>query len=376
MDWLLRHPGRPTRGRAGSGPARRSRPRSGSNRPWPQWVTLLVVLRRLDRARSSGSTGARGRPRSRTGSAWPALRICAGPARRLHALRGRALGRADGPAVLRRHGRRLGQPASRRPVRQTPRRRPPPKRTRQASGRAEARRGGRSARDCCLLGEGPKLLRELQKQNKVRLYLAVERAARLLHAIDAARGRGRRARQARQGRADRRSVEAGRVCPAGLDRTPGRPAVGLPAPDRRPDDRRRIPRQGRRACRPQKGVPIYPVGLGSPEPARDLELTELLVDDVVFVDDLVRFQAKLLARGFEGQEVTLRLRAHARYFPSRRSRTRDRHATGQGARRQPAAPGRDRATAPSRPARSSTPSKSTPSPRELQADNNRIERTS
>ena len=34
---------------------------------------------------------------------------------------------------------------------------------------------------------------------------------------------------------------------------------------------------------------------GSPDPARDLELAELLVDDVVFVDDMVRFQAKLSA---------------------------------------------------------------------------------
>ena len=40
-------------------------------------------------------------------------------------------------------------------------------------------------------------------------------------------------------------------------------------------------------------MPLYPIGLGDPEPARDLELTELLVDDVVFVDDMVRFQAKL-----------------------------------------------------------------------------------
>ena len=52
----------------------------------------------------------------------------------------------------------------------------------------------------------------------------------------------------------------------------------------------------RRACR------SITIGLGSAEPARDLELTELLVDDVVFVDDAVRFQAKLLARGFAGPE--------------------------------------------------------------------------
>ncbi len=57
----------------------------------------------------------------------------------------------------------------------------------------------------------------------------------------------------------------------------------------------------------KKGVPLFTIGLGSAEAARDLELTELLVDDVVFVDDSVRFQAKLLARGFQGQKVTVRL---------------------------------------------------------------------
>ena len=55
-------------------------------------------------------------------------------------------------------------------------------------------------------------------------------------------------------------------------------------------------------------MPLYTIGLGSPEPARDLELTELLVDDVVFVDDAVRFQAKLLARGFAGEKVVVRLK--------------------------------------------------------------------
>ncbi len=58
----------------------------------------------------------------------------------------------------------------------------------------------------------------------------------------------------------------------------------------------------------RKGVPLYTIGLGSPEPAHDLELTELLVDDVVFVDDAVRFQAKLSARGFQGQKLVVRLK--------------------------------------------------------------------
>jgi uncharacterized membrane protein len=58
----------------------------------------------------------------------------------------------------------------------------------------------------------------------------------------------------------------------------------------------------------RKGVPLYTVGLGSPEPARDLELSELLVDDVVFVDDAVRFQAKLSARGLQGEKIIVRLK--------------------------------------------------------------------
>ena len=52
----------------------------------------------------------------------------------------------------------------------------------------------------------------------------------------------------------------------------------------------------------RKGVPLYTIGLGSACRARDIELTELLVDDVVFVDDAVRFQAKLSARGIRGRE--------------------------------------------------------------------------
>ncbi len=58
----------------------------------------------------------------------------------------------------------------------------------------------------------------------------------------------------------------------------------------------------------QKGVPIFTVGLGDPEPAKDLELTDMLVDEVVFVDDVVRFEAKLQAKGFENVPVKVRLK--------------------------------------------------------------------
>jgi hypothetical protein len=41
----------------------------------------------------------------------------------------------------------------------------------------------------------------------------------------------------------------------------------------------------------RKRVPVYTIGLGDPRAVRDLELHDLLVDDVVFVDDVVNFEA-------------------------------------------------------------------------------------
>ena len=60
----------------------------------------------------------------------------------------------------------------------------------------------------------------------------------------------------------------------------------------------------------RKGVPIFSIGIGSDEPVRDLELHDLVVDEVVFVDDIVNFEFKLTGTGFEGHraEVVLRKR--------------------------------------------------------------------
>ena len=58
----------------------------------------------------------------------------------------------------------------------------------------------------------------------------------------------------------------------------------------------------------RRGVPLFPIGLGSDQPVRDLKLSDLLVDDVVFVDDVVNFECKLTATGFEGRKVPVVLR--------------------------------------------------------------------
>ncbi len=124
-----------------------------------------------------------------------------------------------------------------------------------------------------------------------------------------------------------------------------------------------------------KGVPLYTIGLGSPEPSRDLELADLLVDDVVFVDDQVRFEAKLLGRGFGGEEVTVHLkRRPAGEKDPKAAQELDQLRVevppdGQARRieigHQPEGDGRDTSTSLEVDSR----------PRELQAENNRIERT-
>ena len=58
----------------------------------------------------------------------------------------------------------------------------------------------------------------------------------------------------------------------------------------------------------RRGVPLLVVGLGDDKPVRDLKLSDLLVDEVVFVDDVVNFEVKLTASGYAGREVRVALR--------------------------------------------------------------------
>ncbi len=157
-----------------------------------------------------------------------------------------------------------------------------------------------------ILKDRARLIQELQKQHKVRLYLAsnsarllaeVDRPEEVAQAIEKLRGVEGTGSQSRLGDATRQVLTELRGAPpsAIVLLTDGQTTEGEP-----------LPKAAELAAR--KGVPLFTIGLGSAEPARDLELTELLVDDVVFEDDAVRFQAKLLARGFEGQKVQVRLR--------------------------------------------------------------------
>lgn len=156
-----------------------------------------------------------------------------------------------------------------------------------------------------ILKDNAAWIQALWKQHKVRIYL-VSNSARLLAEVDgpqdleqavgklrAVKGQGSQSRLgdgARQVLTELRGVPPSAI----VLLTDGQTTEGEP-----------LTKAAELAAR--KGVPLYTVGLGSSEPARDLELTELLVDDVVFVDDIVRFQAKLLARGFQGEKLAVRL---------------------------------------------------------------------
>ncbi len=57
-----------------------------------------------------------------------------------------------------------------------------------------------------------------------------------------------------------------------------------------------------------KLVPIYTIGIGSEEPAHDLQLYDMFVDEVAFVEDPITFSAKIKSFGYRNQKVTITLR--------------------------------------------------------------------
>ena len=157
-----------------------------------------------------------------------------------------------------------------------------------------------------ILKDDARLLRELEKQFKVRVYL-VSTSARLLAevdrpidvapAVEKVRAIEPIGQQSRLGDGVRQVMTELRGAP---------PSAIVVLSDGQTTEGETLSKASELAT--TKGVPLFAVGLGSAEPARDIELTELLVDDVVFVDDVVRFQAKLLARGFQGEKVAVRLK--------------------------------------------------------------------
>jgi hypothetical protein len=56
------------------------------------------------------------------------------------------------------------------------------------------------------------------------------------------------------------------------------------------------------------GIPLYAVAIGSPKRPRDIEISDMLVDDFAFVNEVVNMQVAIKASGLEGQPAKLVLR--------------------------------------------------------------------
>lgn len=59
----------------------------------------------------------------------------------------------------------------------------------------------------------------------------------------------------------------------------------------------------------KRSIPLFLVGIGNETAPRDASVSDLLTDDIVFVDDIVNFDFTVRASGYQGQAGTVQLRA-------------------------------------------------------------------
>jgi hypothetical protein len=151
-----------------------------------------------------------------------------------------------------------------------------------------------------LLRDDAKLVRELARQQKLKFFRVSDAAVPVAEVgkpeeVDAALARMKALEP--EGEHSRLGEGIGQV----LDELRGVPPTAiLLLTDGRTTEGPRLAEAAEAARK--AGVPLFTIGLGDDRPARDLELTDLQVDEVVFVNDLVRFEARLNARGFGEKE--------------------------------------------------------------------------
>jgi hypothetical protein len=151
-----------------------------------------------------------------------------------------------------------------------------------------------------------RLLRELAARYRLEVYAAAVGTERLSDASDQNKTIGEirglttdgpEGQSTRLGDAVRHVLEGFRGAPpaAIILLSDGVTTEGVPLADAAQEARHR-------------GVPILAVGLGSSEASRDIELADVLLDDAVFVNDLVSVQAQIKATGLAGQPARVTLR--------------------------------------------------------------------
>ena len=154
--------------------------------------------------------------------------------------------------------------------------------------------------------EDGRLLRELASRFRLKVYFAADGVehqdssgdlAKLVEAVRALSAVGPGSQATRLGDAVKQVLNDSRGAPlaAVVLVTDGVTTEGMPLASAAQEARR-------------TGVPIFAVGLGSSEPPKDIELADVLVDDAVFVDDLVNFQLRIKASGLAGQSAKVVLR--------------------------------------------------------------------
>ncbi len=156
-----------------------------------------------------------------------------------------------------------------------------------------------------LLARDAELLHKLAAQNRLRLY-TVSSTMRLVGEFDGTSDLGAARKQITDLAAERADSRLGQGLRDVLNDLSGLPPTAIVyLTDGITTDGEPLADAASYAAK--KGVPLHAVGLGDPRPVRDLELRDLLVDDVVFVDDVVNFEVKLSARGLDGGKATVRL---------------------------------------------------------------------
>lgn len=151
-----------------------------------------------------------------------------------------------------------------------------------------------------------KLLRELAHRYRLELYLVAGGLERVADSADPA-AFSRAVRELKSDGPDSQATRIGDCLLRILDDFRGAPPAavvllsdgvtteGVSLADAAQDARR-------------KGVPLFAVGLGRDTPPRNIELADVLVDDVVFANDLVSLQSQIKASGLEGQSAKITLR--------------------------------------------------------------------
>ena len=152
-----------------------------------------------------------------------------------------------------------------------------------------------------LLENDGRLLEELQRRYNVKIYLVGGTARAFAES-------GPKQRDAlRDWRAKQDSSRLGQGLRDVLQMQRGRPSAAIIVlTDGVTTEGRSLGEMADYARR--KSVPLFIVGLGTDQSPRDVRVSDLLVDEVAFVGDLLQFDFKVSATGYQGKPVVVQLK--------------------------------------------------------------------